>query len=555
MPPTQPLRVRPPGAVPLLLMAVLSLCAPSALGQFGPSVPVNLGIGNPPDRITGVASGDLDGDGLGDLVAVDSANPGNVGLALGLGGGAYSVQAPVPGGASGSPTGLANPVLADFDNDGFLDLAASGTTATDAAVFVYRGVAGAGTYTFVLQTTLAFTALPSELTAVRSTDFTNDGLQDVLATADSPAPSRRGVMLRTNQGGFMFGPLHSSSTVVGPTDIDICVDYDGDQLKDLVVVRPEDPAAGIPGSIDVYSGVGSPFQPQPPFIPPQPTVSIPLPPGTSPVDARWIECDYKNNYDLAVAVTGAVDGVLLLRNLGPPAFFQLLPGVGPSPTLARPVTLRRGDFDFDGFEDVFAFTVTPGQPGTKAATIELLAIQDCQAQAVATIPAGQSDTSVAPEVIAEPLDSADVDMDGKLDLVSFDHTSAGPSLVEVRRNVSPAALALHPTRPLLGQKTAITFELNVPSQPNAPFLLLFSAAGTHPGTPAGGTVVPLNLPLLPVQFQGTLDAQGRATVVTPPIQFPKAPTFFSLQVAAAAILPSPTGSGFGATNPALLTLP
>jgi len=544
-------------ATVLSLGVAVLICAPDAYAQFGLPANVNLGIGTPPAVISGVATGDLDNDGRGDIVGVDSANPGNIGLALGIGGGLYSVQTVVPGGALGSPTGLATPQLADFDNDGFLDLAASGTnsTGTDTAVFIYQGVPGAGTYTFVLQQILPVAPLPGEVTGLRTTDFTNDGLQEFLATNDSSLAVNQLVGLRRNLGGFVFGPMVSQSTATGASDIDICVDFNGDQLKDLVICRPI--SAFGPAGVDLYAGVGTPFQPQFPFIPPTPTISLQMPPGFSPKDVHFIECDFQNGYDLVIGVDGPIPGIFVLRNLGPPNFFASAALLTPFISTGVPVSVLRAESTFDGVEDLLVYGLNPSGPVLKSATFDLFEMKNCIPTLVSATQAGAADTTAANQEKLAPQAVGDQQFDGQRELLVVDHSTPGGSTINVYTNNTPTEFTISPDQPTLGQVTPIRFKIEIPNHAGSPFFLLFSTAGPTPGTPiGGGLVLPLNLPLFPVVFQGTLSAAGDGSFGTPAVTFPSAPVTFSLQMAGAVVVMSSAGAGpVHVTNPATITLP
>ncbi len=551
-------RLTPPLAA-LVVVVLSALLAPRADAQFGIPAGVNLGIGVAPDVVTGVATADLDADGLGDIVGVDSANPGNVGLALGLGGGAYAVQAVVPGGITGSPTGLATPQLADFDGDGFLDLVASGTdsSSTNTALHVYRGIPGAGTYTFSLQAVLPVAALPGEVTGVRTTDFTADGLIDVLATNTSAVATSRVVGLRRNLGGFVFGPMTSQTTATGAADIDVCVDFNNDQLKDLVICRPISPT-GLPGFVDLYAGVGNgPFNPTPPFIPTQPSISLQMPNGYSPIDVHFLECDQKAGYDLAIAVDGPTPGIFLVPNLGAPPFYSAVGLVQPFGVTNVPVSIQRAESVFDGVEDLLVYSLNPTGPTLKPATFEVLSIKDCGAATVSVTNAGVSNTSIVGVEKGALQAVGDQGLDGKQEVLLVDHSTPGGSTINVYPNVTPTEFSLSPTVPMLGQVTPIRFSIEIPNFPGRPFMVLFSSQGTLPGTMAGfGLVVPLNAPFHPWVLQGTLSAAGSGSFQTPAVTFPSAPVTFSRQIASCVVvLQTPSGPPIHVTNPAILTLP
>ncbi len=545
----------PPGvrsALPGMALAATILLASSASAQFGgPGAPVNLNIGVTPNVITGTIAGDLNGDGLGDLVGVDNANPGNIGLALGNGTG-YTVQPVVPGGATGSPTGLFSPELGDFDIDGNLDLACLGTTATHTAIYVFSGAPTGGAppgYTFALQTTETIELLPGTATGLRVTDMDGDGQLDLIATNDSPNPVRRIVAERHGTGGFIFGPLHSSTTLTGSSDIDVCVDFNNDGRKDFVIVRPAGPQ---PGFVDVYAGIGV-------GLPTSPTVSLQLPSVFSPRDVVWTRCDQNNRYDLAIAAEGPTPGIFLLRNLGAPPFFNQVGFGQVFPSTSVPTTLNRLEANFDGVEDIVSFNLAAGPGSVKQSNFEVFRVIDCAAQSMGAVSSGAINTASVSEVLGAHHSVGEQNAkSGTIDVVVVNHASAGGNVVTVFTNNAQPAFTISPVKPRLSQTSPVTFTIQVPPQfGGLPYYILFSLNGTQPGTPIGpGLVLPLNAPFLPVTIRRTLGATGMDSFSTSPVTFPSAPTFFSLQLACSAAVMNAAGVfPVHVTNPAVITLP
>lgn len=529
----------------------LLLCR-TAEAQFAPPVSVNLGIGTPPASITGTVSGDLNGDTFLDLVGTDNASPGLIGLALGNGAGGYTVMAPVVDPA-GSPSGAFLPKLADFDLDGNLDLAYAGTTpfagATDTAVFILRGVPSGANYTFVPAVIVTVVPLPSTITGLRTTDYDGDGLQDVLVTSSSALPGGSRIGLIRNLGGFTFGPLTSSTTATGAAEIDVCVDYNGDGRKDAVICRP------IPGSIsfvDVYAGVGPPQ-----FFGASPTISLALPAGFEPLDVHWVECDQQNGYDLAVSAGGPNPGLLLIRNLGAPPFFSPPIGVAPFPVNGIPAAIQRLEVDFDGIQDLTVYEIGTSPISLKPTAFEVLRVDDCTLSQGFVTNIGNFDTGALDEAVSDVFSAGDQEPDGRSEVVTIDHTSAVNDRVLVFPHVTPISFSITPSQPLLGQTVPFTFHIQAPSAlANRQFWVLFSIAGTKPGTPiAGGLTLPLNLPLLPVIIPGQLDAAANGTFTTTPIVIPDAPRLFSLQLASAFAVRGAAGGAAFVSNPALVTVP
>jgi hypothetical protein len=93
--------------------------------------PVNYSI--TANFLSGGTLADMDGDGILDLVAVDSATPGNLWVVQGMGGGIFS-STPTSSALSG-PVGY-DVVFADLNGDGLLDITANDSTSGVQTVFL-----------------------------------------------------------------------------------------------------------------------------------------------------------------------------------------------------------------------------------------------------------------------------------------------------------------------------------------------------------------------------------------------------------------------------------
>ena len=123
-------------------------------------------------RPSDTTAGDLNGDGLPDLVIVQSGNVGgSLVVRLGTGGGAFGAPLTVPI-AGGQPTAV---TLGDYDLDGNLDVALTRAVANDVMVF-----SGNGDGTFQVPVTFPVGASPSDIITA---DWNDDNLPD-LATAN-----------------------------------------------------------------------------------------------------------------------------------------------------------------------------------------------------------------------------------------------------------------------------------------------------------------------------------------------------------------------------------
>jgi len=175
-----------------------------------------------------VAIGDLNGDGLPDLVSADY----NVSLFLQTSPGTFA--APIPlysGGANWVAVG-------DLNHDGMPDIAL--TDSVGVKLLMHTGVAAATTYAAPVT---IFTQTPNANVAganlIAIADVNGDGLNDLIITDPGPtggaAPTVSVLLQDAANPGQFLAPV-SYATAAGSLAEDIVVtDVNGDGLKDIVI--------------------------------------------------------------------------------------------------------------------------------------------------------------------------------------------------------------------------------------------------------------------------------------------------------------------------------
>ncbi|MEP7208121.1 MAG: FG-GAP-like repeat-containing protein [Casimicrobiaceae bacterium] len=282
----------------------------------GPALAVaaNYGVGMYPD---GVVIADFDRDGRLDLAAVNWSE-GTVSILLGRGDGTFAAPATVAAGVG--PMALA---VADLNGDGKPDIAVSNLLSQNVTVLLGNGD---GTFSHG-------PAVPvgAALFGIVAGDFNGDGKVD-LAVANGSSAGVAGqrifLLFGTGNGGFQMG----GSIPVGRNPMALATaDVDGDGKLDLIVANADD------HSVSVLLAVGNGSF----------SVRGPYPVGWSPHGVAAGDVNGDGRPDLVVSNAWS-NSVSVLLNSGGGTFVDAVTYT----TGSAPGELRIGDFTGDGKPDI-----------------------------------------------------------------------------------------------------------------------------------------------------------------------------------------------------------
>lgn len=182
-----------------------------------------------PTDPSSIAVGDLNGDGVADIIWIDSYNsPGTVKVLLSQTGGGYLPGPDVLSNSSTVHPGVC--VLSDVNQDTKLDLVCSGAVTTQGYIWVFLGH-GDGTFDPPVTTTMSTQGgnyvVPG---VVAPGDLNGDGLQDILYGDE--ANNIFLVMLSDGKGGFQNPKPLGFSFING--GLPVSADVNGDGILDLL---------------------------------------------------------------------------------------------------------------------------------------------------------------------------------------------------------------------------------------------------------------------------------------------------------------------------------
>ncbi len=200
-----------------------------------------------------VISLDFNLDGIPDL-AVANTSRNNVGLLAGRGDGNYADAFVTNESAALPDAGPVSLASADFNGDGYPDIATANNASDDVSIFLSDG---AGGYQEGFRLNLADGSSQPEV--IRTGDFNNDGQADLVVT--SPADNTLSLILadRSLSSGFQPAIAFPTPALDDPSDIS-AVDLDQDGDDDLVITNRGSAELIILANDGVAGSVG--FTPQ-----------------------------------------------------------------------------------------------------------------------------------------------------------------------------------------------------------------------------------------------------------------------------------------------------
>lgn len=272
-----------------------------------------------------VSVADINNDGRLDLI-VPNQGFNHVGVFLGYGNGSFSTQLTFATGAGTKPYTTA---VADFNNDGRLDIAAANRDNRTLGILLGHGNGSFGPPT--TYSTGAF-SIPERMGVA---DFNRDGLLDIAVTN---LVGDLGIFLGNGGGTFQAqyvvkSGIPGSTTTVNPSDVAVG-DFNGDNKTDIAVAN-----YGV-NNIGILLGIGNGNF----------STALTIPTGSSngnPFNIIARDFNHDNKLDLAYSIlTTNETGVML--GLGNGSFATPVMYTGGS----NPYTVVAADFNMDSHVDL-----------------------------------------------------------------------------------------------------------------------------------------------------------------------------------------------------------
>ena len=406
------------------------------------------------------AIGDLDGDGLPDMVALNKSSA-TIKILQNQGSGAYGFTIGSPVTLQGS--GPLNVKIADIDGDGRNDIIVSGGSGS-ATVQIFRNTTNfqaastPRTLSFAARIDISLSGYTISAGVLSIADFDGDGKSDIaVACYDYTASTGKLIILKNGNSPGAVNTFTISSynagTVYHATSSAIAIgDFNGDMLPDIAVTNMIE--APVAASISVFKNTSTPNAVS--FA-----TAVNVPTGQYLVDIVATDVDGDNKQDLIVSE--ALDNTIsLYRNITASTTSTLsFAGqqlISTSSVSNTPAGLAIGDLDADGKPDLAAVNfVTTGSVSIFKNT------------STAGSPSFYNTTNLPAARYPTGINIGDIDKDGYPDLIvgntSFDTTYTGTT-VSVFRNtplpkigtISSAADSICP-----GSVTTLSYSLTLPT--------------------------------------------------------------------------------------------
>jgi VCBS repeat protein len=343
------------------------------------------------------ATGDFNGDSQVDLAigtAPTATSPATVLMLLGTGDGDFQAAPSVTIGAE--PSSI---VVADFNNDGRQDLAAASFAGN--AVFIRLGN-GDGTF----QVAPDVSAAGGLLSAVAG-HFNGDGATDLAVSVFLPdGQSNVRIYVGNGDGTFSQG----QEIVEGTPRAITLGDFNGDGRQDVAAIN----FLFEHNSVIILLGQGDGT-----FGPPGQEFAV------GPEASSLTVGDFNGDGQQDVATADAnTDVVSVLLGNGEGTFEaarHFPPGVPPAPgSLVQPVSIKVGDFNGDGHQDLATGNRRPSDPPIESGVSILLGRGDGTFEPAQEFPTGTGTESLA---------VADFNNDGRMDLATANHETSTVSVL------------------------------------------------------------------------------------------------------------------------------
>jgi hypothetical protein len=371
------------------------------LNQTTPGGPLNFtnhvdfATGQSPDS---VAVADLNGDGKPDVAVADGSFSGYVSVLLNQtapGSASPQLAAHVDFAAGSLPKSVA---VADLNGDGKPDLVVANEYSNSVSVFLNMTTPGAAAPSFAANVDFATGSLPD---AVTVKDLNGDGKLDVIVANNSSTVS---VLLNTTMPGTApsFAAHMDSATGQTPTSV-AAADFNGDGLPDLVTANFTDNTVSVLLNTTVLGAAT--------VVPDFPQTTFAT--GTEPLSVVVRDLNGDGKPDLLITNYGDNTASVLLNTTTPGASTPSFAAQQTFATGSGPTFPAVGDLNGDGRPDVIV-------PNFLSNTVSVLLN--------ATTP-GSNTASFAPQqtfaVGSKPrsVALADVNGDDKLDLIVANYTS------------------------------------------------------------------------------------------------------------------------------------